>query len=432
MPRPTSNAALAASARLARALFTSHSRGAAAQAPAGFRSPSTSAGSSTPSVAMAAKNRSTRPSWAPAPTRTTCPRRSTSSCCAASSTRPTRPTSRRSRRARCRPSSSSRPSSRCSPACGRQRLDVRRRDRRAEAALLALRLKKDAATCSSPGRSTRATARWCNLPRAPRARRLVELPLRCEDRPHRRGGAGKALDARTALVLLQQPNFFGVVEDVQRRGGVAHAPGPCSASRSPKRCRLACSRSPGALGADIAVGELQSFGNGADLRRTGRRLLRRAGGVPAPAARSALRRDGRPGGRRGFVLTLSTREQHIRRENATSNICTNTGLCALAATIHLALLGKRGLRELALLNYRRARYAQQKLGRAALQRPHLQRVRRPRRRRPALPRRRQRGISAGVALRPRLSRAGADAPHRVTELHDKARIDALVAALRRG
>jgi glycine dehydrogenase subunit 1 len=123
-------------------------------------------------------------------------------------------------------------------------------------------------------------------------------------------------------------------------------------------------QSPGALGADVAVGTFQSFGNPMSF------------GGPAPgffATREANVRQ-MPGricgatvdkeGRRGFVLTLSTREQHIRREKATSNICTNSGLAALAATIHLALLGKEGLAHLARLNHARARTLRDAMKRA--------------------------------------------------------------------
>jgi glycine dehydrogenase subunit 1 len=123
---------------------------------------------------------------------------------------------------------------------------------------------------------------------------------------------------------------------------------------------------PGALGADVAVGSFQSFGNAMSF------------GGPAPgffATREANVRQ-MPGricgatvdkqGRRGFVLTLSTREQHIRRERATSNICTNSGLAALAATIHLALLGKAGLARLARLNHARARLLRDAMQRAGI------------------------------------------------------------------
>jgi glycine dehydrogenase subunit 1 len=123
-------------------------------------------------------------------------------------------------------------------------------------------------------------------------------------------------------------------------------------------------KGPGELGADVAVGTFQSFGNSLNF------------GGPAPgyfATREANIRQ-MPGrlcgvtvdkhGRRGFVLTLSTREQHIRREKATSNICTNSGLCALASTIHLSLLGRHGLAELARLNYARGQALRQAMKRA--------------------------------------------------------------------
>ena len=110
---------------------------------------------------------------------------------------------------------------------------------------------------------------------------------------------------------------------------------------------------------------MQSFGNGMNFGGPGlgffatrKAFLRQ---IPGPDCGATVDN----GGQRGFVLTLSTREQHIRRENATSNICTNNGLNALAATMHLAILGKRGLHELALLNWRRAKYARERMVHAA-------------------------------------------------------------------
>jgi glycine dehydrogenase subunit 1 len=173
----------------------------------------------------------------------------------------------------------------------------------------------------------------------------------------------KAVGADTAAVIVGWPNFFGVVEELPRVSALAHEAGALCITVTAEAVALGMLKGPGELGADVAVGSLQSFGNGV------------AFGGPAPgffAAREAHVRQ-MPGrlcgatvdkhGRRGFVLTLSTREQHIRRERATSNICTNSGLTALAATIHLALLGRKGLAELAAVNYARGR-----LLRAAMER----------------------------------------------------------------
>ncbi|HEX8908377.1 MAG TPA: aminomethyl-transferring glycine dehydrogenase subunit GcvPA [Anaeromyxobacteraceae bacterium] len=165
----------------------------------------------------------------------------------------------------------------------------------------------------------------------------------------------RAVDGRTAAVILGHPNFFGVVEDLAPAAALAKRAGALTISVTTEAVALGLLRGPGELGVDVAVGSFQSFGNPLQF------------GGPAPgffATREANVRQ-MPGricgatvdklGRRGFVLTLSTREQHIRREKATSNICTNAGLCALASTIHLALLGRRGLADLARLNLDRAR-----------------------------------------------------------------------------
>jgi glycine dehydrogenase subunit 1 len=165
----------------------------------------------------------------------------------------------------------------------------------------------------------------------------------------------EAIDAQTACVVVQTPNVFGVVTDVTAIAEAAHAAGALLIVVTTEAVSFGLLKSPGEMGADIAVAEGQSIGNALNY-----------GGpyVGLFAAREKLVRQ-MPGrlcgetvdaeGRRGFVLTLSTREQHIRREKATSNICTNSGLCALAFTIHLSLLGQAGLKRLAALNHSRAR-----------------------------------------------------------------------------
>jgi glycine dehydrogenase subunit 1 len=164
-----------------------------------------------------------------------------------------------------------------------------------------------------------------------------------------------AIDADTACVVVQTPNVFGTVTDVSAIAEAAHAAGAQLVVVTTEAISYGLLKSPGEMGADIAVAEGQSIGNPLTF-----------GGpyVGLFACREALTRQ-MPGrlcgetvdaeGKRGFVLTLSTREQHIRREKATSNICTNSGLCALAFTIHMTLLGETGLRQLAKVNHARAR-----------------------------------------------------------------------------
>jgi glycine dehydrogenase subunit 1 len=177
----------------------------------------------------------------------------------------------------------------------------------------------------------------------------------------------KAVDGDTACVIAGWPSFLGVVEPLPEIAAIARKAGALTVSVTTEAVALGMLQAPGALGADVSVGTFQSFGNPMTF------------GGPAPgffATREANVRQ-MPGricgatvdkhGRRGFVLTLSTREQHIRREKATSNICTNSGLCALAATMHLALLGKNGLAELARLNHERARLLRDAMKRAGFE-----------------------------------------------------------------
>ncbi|MFI4975279.1 MAG: aminomethyl-transferring glycine dehydrogenase subunit GcvPA [Caulobacterales bacterium] len=164
-----------------------------------------------------------------------------------------------------------------------------------------------------------------------------------------------AIDADTACVVVQTPNVFGAVTDVTAIAEAAHAAGALLVVVTTEAVSYGLLKSPGEMGADIAVAEGQSIGNALSF-----------GGpyVGLFACKEAFTRQapGRLCGetvdadcRRGFVLTLSTREQHIRRDKATSNICTNSGLCALAFTIHMSLLGQTGLRRLAEINHARAR-----------------------------------------------------------------------------
>jgi glycine dehydrogenase subunit 1 len=165
------------------------------------------------------------------------------------------------------------------------------------------------------------------------------------------------LDDETACCIVQQPSFFGTVEDLRAAADAARAHGALLVVSVTEALSLALLEAPGALGADVVCGEAQSFG--VPLSFGGPHL-----GFLAASKAHVRQLPGRLAGqtvdaegRRGFVLTLSTREQHIRRERATSNICTNQGLCLLMATIYLALLGRRGLRELAELNLAKAEYA---------------------------------------------------------------------------
>ncbi len=169
-----------------------------------------------------------------------------------------------------------------------------------------------------------------------------------------------AVDSQTACVIVQQPNFFGCIEDVDSIGQIAHDAGALFVT-SVDPISLGLLKRPGDYGADIVVAEGQSLGT--PMQYGGPYL-----GIMACREQLVRRLPGRIAGqtvdRRGercWVLTLQTREQHIRREKATSNICTNQGLFALRATIYLSLMGPQGLREVAELCLHKAHYARQTL-----------------------------------------------------------------------
>jgi len=169
-----------------------------------------------------------------------------------------------------------------------------------------------------------------------------------------------ALDDQTACVVIQQPNFFGAIEDGAALAKIAHDAGALVvAAFDPLSVGLL--KRPGDWGADIAVAEGHSLGTPMQyggpylgIMACREKLVRR---MPGRIAGQTVDRRGK----RCFVLTMQTREQHIRREKATSNVCTNQGLFALRATIYLALLGPEGLRETANLCLQKSRYAAEKL-----------------------------------------------------------------------
>jgi len=173
----------------------------------------------------------------------------------------------------------------------------------------------------------------------------------------------RKLDKETTALVTQSPNFMGIIEDVKTISDLAHKEQALSIVVVAEPISLGILEPPGPLGADIVTGEGQSFGiplsfGGPYLGFMAclKEFLRQFPGRIAGETRDVE-------GKRGYVLTLSTREQHIRREKATSNICTNQAWCALRATIFLETLGKEGLRELALQNIQKACYALKKLTR---------------------------------------------------------------------
>ncbi len=171
----------------------------------------------------------------------------------------------------------------------------------------------------------------------------------------------KNISDNTACVVVQHPNFFGSLEDLAALSEVVHRKKALLIAVVTEPISLGLLKPPGVLGCDIAVGENQSFGN--SLSYGGPYL-----GFMATKTEFVRQMPGRlvgqtvdKNGKRAFCLTFSTREQHIRRERATSNICTNHGLCALAAAIHMTSLGEGGLKKLARLNFSKAEYLKNRL-----------------------------------------------------------------------
>ena len=162
------------------------------------------------------------------------------------------------------------------------------------------------------------------------------------------------IDDETSCVIVQTPDVFGNVRDLTPIAEAAHSKGALLVAVVTETVSLGALKSPGEMGADIYVGEGQSIGNAlgyggpyVGLFAAKQKYIRQMPGRLCGETTDAE-------GQRGFVLTLSTREQHIRRDKATSNICTNSGLCTLAFTAHMTLLGEAGLRRLAMLNHEAA------------------------------------------------------------------------------
>ena len=177
-----------------------------------------------------------------------------------------------------------------------------------------------------------------------------------------------AIDDTVSCVVVQSPDVFGTLRDLKPIADACHAKGALLIAVFTEVVSLGLVASPGEQGADIVVGEGQSIGNALNfggpyvgLFATKTQYVRN---MPGRLCGETVDAEGK----RGFVLTLSTREQHIRREKATSNICTNSGLCTLAFTIHMSLLGEKGLRALAEVNHANAVMLADKLAKL----PHVE------------------------------------------------------------
>jgi len=246
-----------------------------------------------------------------------------------------------------------------------------------------------------------------------------------------------AIDDETAALVVQSPNFFGCVEDLSALADAAHAKGALLIVAITEAMSLGLLKSPGACGADIVVAEGQSFGVPLSfggpyvgLFATREKYARQ---IPGRLVGEAYDKKGR----RGFVLTLATREQHIRREKATSNICTNEGLIALAATVYLETMGRRGVQEAAHQCAQKAAYAARAIAKLngyslPFTSPYFNEfiVRGPGRAVELLSRLgKEKGIDGGIAL----SRFMPDRPNDVlvcvTETNTREQIDQLVQAL---
>jgi glycine dehydrogenase subunit 1 len=266
---------------------------------------------------------------------------------------------------------------------------------------------------------------------------VVEVPV-APDGATDVAALASAVNENTFAVAVQSPNFYGVVEDWSVGANAAHSRGAIAIAAVAEAVSLALLKPPAEGGADIACGEAQSLGvpmhTGGPL--CGFLACRTAHQRQIPGRLVGESHDA--GGSRAFCLTLSTREQHIRREKATSNICTNQGLMALAANIHMSLLGKHGLEEVALQSHAKAEYLKAAISnlpgyRIPYSRPTFNEflVEAPEPATGLLNRLAARGILAGVPL----SRWDPSRPNAflvaATEMNQKEEMDRLVAALRR-
>ncbi len=184
---------------------------------------------------------------------------------------------------------------------------------------------------------------------------VVQVPLPADGLKTDPAAFDAYLDDNLACIVVQYPNFFGTIEDIAAIGEKAHSAG-ANLIVSTYPTALGLLKSPGELGADVVTGEGQPLGNAQSfggpvvgILATQQRLVRQMPGRLAGIAYDSE-------GKRGFVLALQTREQHIRREKATSNICTNQGLMALAASVYLSTLGPKGMRRVSEICYQNAHY----------------------------------------------------------------------------
>ncbi len=196
---------------------------------------------------------------------------------------------------------------------------------------------------------------------------LIEVPFDVTSGQIDLGELKTVAKENLLCVVTGYPNGFGIVEPLGEIAKIAHQAGALAISATAEGLALGLLKAPGDLGIDIAVGEGQSFGLPLQFGGPGLGFMaaRNAHLRQMPGRLVGQTRDAE--GNRAFTLTLATREQHIRRERATSNICTNHSLCALAATVYLSLLGRRGLRELAQRNVELAHQAHEMLTAANIQ-----------------------------------------------------------------
>jgi len=251
-----------------------------------------------------------------------------------------------------------------------------------------------------------------------------------------RADLAKKLNDETACVVVGHPNYFGVLEDLDELAKIVHEAGALLVVTFSEPVAYGILPGPGRAGADIVTGEGQSFLGAMNFGgpSLGIFCTREANVRQMPGRVCGVTTDA--DGRRGFVLTLSTREQHIRREKATSNICTNQGLCALSATVFLALMGRNGLRRLAELNLAKAEYLKNELKKVkgvelAFSGPTFNEFVVKTSHKPAADIRCDlygKNLLAGVDLREDYPELGSHLLLCVTESHSRRQIDELVAA----